>query len=78
LVSNGYELEATDADVVLVMTAVAAGAISEALLAKWLRRHATSARENLFIVNGAEGDSPTFALRAIFEQAQTLDSLPAT
>lgn len=34
---NGKELDATEAEVVQVMTALAAGSLSEAALAKWIR-----------------------------------------
>lgn len=37
---NGVELDATDADCVLTMLAVAAGQMDEAALAQWLRSHA--------------------------------------
>ena len=36
---NGYELEAADDEVVAEMVALAAGRISEARLAKWMRQH---------------------------------------
>jgi death on curing protein len=36
---NGYDLEAPEPDVVTVMLKVAAGELSEAALAKWLRVH---------------------------------------
>lgn len=38
---NGHEIEATDAEVVAVMLALAAGHLSERQLAEWLRRHMT-------------------------------------
>ena len=37
---NGYELDATDADVVAEMLALADGTVSEDELAGWIRRHA--------------------------------------
>jgi death on curing protein len=36
---NGYEIEATEAEVVTVMLALAAGHLSESQLADWLREH---------------------------------------
>ena len=36
---NGHELEATDAEVVTEMFALAAGAVSEKQLANWIRGH---------------------------------------
>lgn len=36
---NGYELQATDADVVTEIVALAAGEVSEAQLAEWVRTH---------------------------------------
>lgn len=36
---NGYELEATDADVVITMLSLADGSLSEARLANWIRDH---------------------------------------
>lgn len=36
---NGFELEASDADCVMVMLKVAAGDITEAEFAQWLRQH---------------------------------------
>ena len=36
---NGYELQATDADVVTEIVALAAGEVSEAQLAEWVRGH---------------------------------------
>ena len=36
---NGHELQATDTDCVLTMLAVAAGEITEAQLATWIRKH---------------------------------------
>jgi death on curing protein len=36
---NGYDLEAAEPDVVAVMLKLAAGELSEAALAKWLRVH---------------------------------------
>ncbi|MGH9347004.1 MAG: type II toxin-antitoxin system death-on-curing family toxin [Vicinamibacterales bacterium] len=41
---NGYELEATDADVVTTMLSLADGALSEAQLADWIRSHLERAR----------------------------------
>ncbi len=37
---NGYELDATDAEVIAVMLAVADGRLSEEHLAAWVRQHA--------------------------------------
>ena len=37
---NGYELTATDADCVITMLNVAAGALTEDAFAAWLRQHA--------------------------------------
>ena len=39
LMLNGYELEASDADLVLTFLALAAGDLSEADLAQWFRDH---------------------------------------
>jgi death-on-curing protein len=39
LALNGKDLEATDAEVVQAMTALAAGTFSEPALATWVRRH---------------------------------------
>ena len=36
---NGYDLEASDEDVVAQMVALAAGRLNEARLASWIRRH---------------------------------------
>jgi death-on-curing protein len=36
---NGYDLDVADADVIAQMVAVAAGRLSEARLATWIRRH---------------------------------------
>ena len=36
---NGYDLEATDAEVVTTMVSLAAGEISERQLAQWIREH---------------------------------------
>jgi len=36
---NGYELEVTEAEVVTLMVRLSAGAVSEASLPAWLRRH---------------------------------------
>lgn len=36
---NGYDLDATDADVVTTMVATAAGRVSEAELARWIQDH---------------------------------------
>jgi len=36
---NGYDLDATDADVVTIMVAMAAGRCSEAELTRWIRDH---------------------------------------
>lgn len=41
LILNGHELNATDAECVLAMLAVAAGEWDEATLAAWLRTHTT-------------------------------------
>ncbi len=38
---NGYDLEATEVDVVTAMIATAGGHLSEADLARWLRKHMT-------------------------------------
>jgi death on curing protein len=38
---NGYELRATDADVVTEMVALASGLVSEEELARWVRNHLT-------------------------------------
>lgn len=38
---NGHSLQATDADCVVTMLAVAAGDITEAEFAAWIREHAT-------------------------------------
>jgi death-on-curing protein len=42
---NGYDLEASEPDVVTVMLKLAAGGLSEAALAKWLRVHLVSRPE---------------------------------
>jgi death-on-curing protein len=39
---NGYRIEASDADKVMIMLKVAAGQIDETTLANWLREHAMS------------------------------------
>lgn len=39
---NGFDLDASDADSVLTMLAVASGDITEAAFADWLRRHAVA------------------------------------
>jgi death-on-curing protein len=41
---NGYELDATDADVVTEFIALAAGAVSEERVADWIRSHSTKRR----------------------------------
>ena len=41
---NGYELEATDADVVTVIIALADGRLSEEALAEWIGEHVSRAR----------------------------------
>ena len=41
---NGYELEATDADVVAEILALADGSVSEDALAGWIRQHSTKRR----------------------------------
>jgi len=41
---NGYELEATDADVVAEIVALADGSESEDALADWIRQHSTKRR----------------------------------
>ena len=41
---NGYELEATDADVVAEILALADGSVSEDTLADWIRQHSTKRR----------------------------------
>ena len=40
---NGFDLEASEPDVVAVMTGVADGILSEEELAIWIRRHAVQA-----------------------------------
>jgi death on curing protein len=42
---NGYDLEASEPDVVTVILKLAAGELSEAALAKWLRIHLASCPE---------------------------------
>jgi death-on-curing protein len=39
---NGFELEASDADCVLTMLAVAAGQMDETAFAHWLRQHSSA------------------------------------
>jgi len=41
---NGYELEATDAEVVAEILALADGSVSEDALADWIRQHSTKRR----------------------------------
>jgi len=41
---NGYELEATDAEVVAEIVALADGSVSEESLANWIRQHGTKRR----------------------------------
>lgn len=41
---NGYDLRATDTDVVTTFLAVADGSISEEALASWIRQHSTKRR----------------------------------
>lgn len=41
---NGYDLSATDADVVTEILAIADGSESEEALAHWIRHHRTKAR----------------------------------
>lgn len=41
---NGYELNATDADVVAEIVALADGSVSEEALADWIRRHGVRRR----------------------------------
>ena len=41
---NGYELEATDADVVAEILALADGSVAEDALADWIRQHRTKRR----------------------------------
>jgi len=41
---NGYELEATDAEVVAEILALADGSVSEDALADWVRQHSTKRR----------------------------------
>jgi len=42
LMLNGFRLDASDSDCVIVMLAVAAGDIDEARFAEWIREHANS------------------------------------
>ncbi len=42
---NGYDLDATDADVVTTMVATAAGRLSEAEVARWIRDHIKPSRQ---------------------------------
>ena len=42
---NGYDLDATEPDVVTTMEGVAAGRVREAALATWFREHLTSLSE---------------------------------
>ncbi len=44
LALNGWQLDASDADCVLTMLAVAAGEITEVEFAAWLRQHSTLAK----------------------------------
>ena len=41
---NGHDLEATDAEVVAQIVALADGSVSEEALADWIRRHSTNRR----------------------------------
>lgn len=41
---NGYDLQATDTEVVTTFLALAAGSISEEALAGWIRQHSTKRR----------------------------------
>ena len=41
---NGYDLEATDAEVVAEILALAEGSVSEEALADWVRRFSTKRR----------------------------------
>ena len=41
---NGYEFEATDADVVTHIVGLAAGTVSEEALAEWIRQHSSRRR----------------------------------
>jgi death-on-curing protein len=41
---NGYELEATDAEVVTAIVALADGSLSDDLLVDWIRHHSTKRR----------------------------------
>ena len=41
---NGYQLRATDAEVVTEIVALAAGQVSEAQLAEWVRGHSARAK----------------------------------
>jgi len=41
---NGYELEATDAEVVAEILALADGSVAEDVLADWIRQHSTKRR----------------------------------
>ena len=42
--TNGYDLQATDAEVVAEVLAVADGSLSEEALAAWIRQHSTKGR----------------------------------
>ena len=44
LILNNYEFEATDADVVAEIIALAEGTVTESELAEWIRRHCRPAR----------------------------------
>ena len=46
LVLNGWQLTASDAELVVAFVAVAAGELSEADLTQWLRDHITPAQEH--------------------------------
>ena len=46
---NGYELQATDADVVTEIVALAAGEVSEAQLAEWVRGHSARTTPDLLL-----------------------------
>jgi death on curing protein len=41
---NGYELKATDAEIVAEIVALADGRVSEEAVADWIRRHSTKRR----------------------------------
>ena len=43
---NGYEIEATEAEVVTLMVGLAGGKLKEARLARWLREHLVPLRDS--------------------------------